>query len=93
MTDSRILITNYPNFYTHLTCSQTNNHNKTIDIQCGYDFSIKHEDSCLCIARDIIMALLTFDHIYVSAGVRGLQIEIAPAKLIDFIRLVIIFTR
>ena len=42
MTDSKILITNYPNFYTHLTCSQTNNHNKARDIQCGWpDYSKK----------------------------------------------------
>ena len=27
---------------------------------------------------------LEFDHIYVSAGVRGLQLEISPASLIDF---------
>lgn len=29
---------------------------------------------------------LDFDYIYVSAGVRGLQIRINPAKLIDFVR-------
>ena len=28
---------------------------------------------------------LNFNHIYVSAGVRGLQIEISPAALIDFV--------
>ena len=28
---------------------------------------------------------LNFDHIYISAGVRGLQIEISPAALIDFV--------
>ena len=28
---------------------------------------------------------LNFDHIYVSAGVRGLQIEISPTALIDFV--------
>lgn len=28
---------------------------------------------------------LNFGHIYVSAGVRGLQIEISPAALIDFV--------
>lgn len=28
---------------------------------------------------------LNFGHIYVSAGVRGLQIEISPADLIDFV--------
>ena len=28
---------------------------------------------------------LQFDHIYVSAGVRGLQIEISPSALIDFV--------
>ena len=28
---------------------------------------------------------LNFDHIYVSAGVRGLQIKITPSKLIDFV--------
>ena len=28
---------------------------------------------------------LNFDHIYVSAGVRGLQIEISPVALIDFV--------
>ena len=26
-----------------------------------------------------------FDHIYVSAGIRGLQFEISPEKLIDFV--------
>ena len=29
--------------------------------------------------------VLNFDHIYVSAGVRGLQIEISPSALIDFV--------
>ena len=28
---------------------------------------------------------MNFDHIYVSAGVRGLQIEISPSALIDFV--------
>lgn len=28
---------------------------------------------------------MNFDHIYVSAGVRGLQIEISPARLISFV--------
>lgn len=28
---------------------------------------------------------LNFEHIYVSAGVRGLQIEISPTDLIDFV--------
>lgn len=28
---------------------------------------------------------MNFDHIYISAGVRGLQIEISPSKLIDFV--------
>jgi Cys-tRNA(Pro)/Cys-tRNA(Cys) deacylase len=28
---------------------------------------------------------LNFEHIYVSAGVRGLQIEISPSALIDFV--------
>lgn len=28
---------------------------------------------------------LNFEHIYVSAGVRGLQIEISPTALIDFV--------
>jgi Cys-tRNA(Pro)/Cys-tRNA(Cys) deacylase len=32
---------------------------------------------------------LNFDHIYVSAGVRGLQIEISPSSLIDFVGAVI----
>jgi Cys-tRNA(Pro)/Cys-tRNA(Cys) deacylase len=32
---------------------------------------------------------LNFDHIYVSAGVRGLQIEISPSALIDFVGAVI----
>ena len=32
---------------------------------------------------------LNFDHIYVSAGVRGLQIEISPSALIDFVRAIV----
>ena len=28
---------------------------------------------------------MNFDHIYVSAGLRGLQIEISPSALIDFV--------
>ena len=27
-----------------------------------------------------------FDYIYVSAGVRGLQLKIEPNKLVDFVR-------
>lgn len=29
--------------------------------------------------------VMNFDHIYVSAGVRGMQIEISPARLISFV--------
>ena len=29
---------------------------------------------------------LDFDHIYVSAGQRGLQLKIAPQQLIDFVK-------
>ena len=29
--------------------------------------------------------VLDFDHIYVSAGVRGLQLKVAPSALIDFV--------
>ena len=28
---------------------------------------------------------LLYDHIYISAGVRGLQIKMAPQDLIDFV--------
>lgn len=33
----------------------------------------------------IYESALLYDHIYVSAGIRGLQIKIAPSDLIDFV--------
>ena len=91
MLDSKILITNYPNFYTHITCSPINNHNKTIDIQCGYDFNIKEEESVLYMARDIIMALLTFDHIYIEGNnINELLSVLGTANLKELLRLKIL---
>jgi hypothetical protein len=44
-----------------------NDESKTIDVVYGYDFKVDNHQICLNIARDLIMALLTFDKIYIEA--------------------------
>lgn len=66
MQESRILITNYPRPYQRPSFEMVGDKSKTIDIVCGYDVKLGKRMVMINIARDIIMALLTFDRIYIE---------------------------
>lgn len=70
MQESKILITNYPRPYQCPSFEMVGDASKTIDIVCGYDIKLDKRQVVLNIARDLIMALLTFDRIYIE----GMQI-------------------
>ncbi len=67
MKNSGILLTNYPRLFQGFTMAPINDESKTIDVVYGYDFKVDNHQICLNIARDLIMALLTFDKIYIEA--------------------------
>lgn len=68
MSESRILITNYPKIYEQPTFEVIGNRRKTLNIVCGYDFQVDKREVTLQIARDLITALLSFDKIYVEGN-------------------------
>ena len=68
MDESKILITNYPNLYQHLTLERINNKQETIEVRFGYDFKINRSAMFLQMTRDLITALLSFDKIYIEGN-------------------------
>lgn len=68
MQESKILITNYPRIYQRPSFAMVGNESKTIDIVCGYDVKLDNRQVALNIARDLIMAVLTFDKIIVEGN-------------------------
>lgn len=68
MNESKILITNYPSVYQHLTLGRVNNVQETIEVRFGYDFKINSSAMFLQMARDFITALLSFDKIYIEGN-------------------------
>lgn len=70
MQESKILITNYPRILQRPSFTRVDDESKSIDIICGYDVKLDNHQVTLNIARDLIMALLTFDRIYIE----GMQI-------------------
>ena len=61
MSESKILITNFPNLYQRPTMSALQDAKETINVVCGYDFQIDNKEVEVQIARDFITALLSFD--------------------------------
>ena len=68
MSESRILITNYPRIYQRPTFELVGNKSKTLNIVCGYDIHPNSHEVTLQIARDLITALLSFDKIYIEGN-------------------------
>lgn len=66
MQDSNILLTNYPRIYQRPSFVMMGDNSRTIDIVCGYDVKLDNHQVTLSIARDLIIALLTFDKIYIE---------------------------
>jgi hypothetical protein len=66
MQDSKILLTNYPRIYQRPSFVMMGDNSRTIDIVCGYDVELDNHQVTLNIARDLIIALLTFDKIYIE---------------------------
>lgn len=68
MSESRILITNYPKIYQRPTFEMIGDKRRTLNVVCGYDFHIDKREITLQIARDLITALLSFDKIYIEGN-------------------------
>lgn len=68
MDESKILITNYPSVYQHLTLGRVNNVQETIEVRFGYDLKINSSVMFLQMTRDFITALLSFDKIYIEGN-------------------------
>jgi len=68
MQESKILITNYPRIYQRPSFEMVGDESKTLDVVCGYDVKLDNRQVTLNIARDLIMAMLTFDKIYIEGN-------------------------
>ena len=65
LTDTKILLSNYPNLRQELPFGQVGG-NERIDIQCGYDIKVDAYQVTLQIASDLITAILAYDHVYIE---------------------------
>ena len=67
LTDTKILLSNYPNIRQEVPFGQVGG-NETIDIQCGYDIKVDAHQVTLQIASDLITAILAYDHVYIEGN-------------------------
>jgi len=68
MSESKILITNYPNISQQPSFVKAGDEGEILDIVCGYDIKLDNNEVTLQISRDLITALLTFDKVYVEGS-------------------------
>lgn len=66
-TDTKILLSNYPNIQQRGTFQQVGGEEK-IDILCGYDIKVDARQVAVQIANDLITAILTYDNVYVEGN-------------------------
>lgn len=67
MQNSGILLTNYPRLIQRFSIAPVNDESNSVDVVYGYDLKVDNHQISLNIARDLIMALLTFEKIYIEA--------------------------
>ena len=67
LTETKILLSNYPNIRQEVPFGQVGG-NETIDIQCGYDIKVNAHQVTLQIASDLITAILAYDHVYIEGN-------------------------
>ena len=67
LTDTKILLSNYPNIQQEVSFGQVGG-NEVIDIQCGYDIKVDSHQVTLQIANDLITAILTYDQVYIEGS-------------------------
>lgn len=67
LTDTKILLSNYPNIRQEVSFEEVGG-DEIIDIQCGYDIRVDPHQVTLQIANDLIIAILTYDHIYIEGS-------------------------
>lgn len=67
LTDSKILLSNYPRLQQSLPFTEVGGKNK-IDILCGYDIHVDSHQVTLQIANDLITAILSFDNIFIEGA-------------------------
>lgn len=67
LTDTKILLSNYPNLRQDVQFEQVGG-NEVIDIKCGYDIKVDSHLATLQIANDLITAILTYDQVYIEGN-------------------------
>lgn len=67
LTDTKILLSNYPNMRQEVPFGQVGG-KEVIDIQCGYDIQVDAHQVTLQIANDLITAILAYDKVYIEGN-------------------------
>lgn len=67
LTDTKILLSNYPNIRQEVPFGQVGGR-EVIDIQCGYDIQVDAHQVTLQIANDLITAILAYDKVYIEGN-------------------------
>ena len=67
LTDTKILLSNYPNIRQEVLFGQVGG-KEVIDIQCGYDIQVDAHQVTLQIANDLITAILAYDKVYIEGN-------------------------
>ena len=67
LTDTKILLSNYPNIRQEVPFGQVGG-KEVIDIQCGYDIQVDAHQVTLQIANDLITAILAYDKVYIEGN-------------------------
>lgn len=64
-TDTKILLSNYPNLQQSVNFQRIDG-KEEINIICGYDLQVDNHQVTLQIARDLIIAILAYDNVYIE---------------------------
>jgi hypothetical protein len=63
LTDTKILLSNYPKFQQQVPFQKVGS-DETLEILYGYDIKVDNHQVTLQIINDLIIAILTYDHVY-----------------------------
>lgn len=67
LTDTKILLSNYPKFQQHVPFQKVGGE-ETLEILYGYDIKVDNHQVTLQIMNDLIIAILTYDHVYIQGN-------------------------
>ena len=67
LTETKILLTNYPKLQQRVSCRQEGT-GQTMEFLYGYDVNVNNHQTTLQIINDLILAILTYDHVYIHGN-------------------------